>query len=288
MNVEKTRFSRDDMEMQYNLRLLRPDYMTAVVPEWERRSERTRATRNCTLDVRYGDGPDERMDIFPASDPDAPVLVYFHGGYWQRGNRSIYSFLSEAFVDSGITVVLPGYTLCPDTNISGIVGQARQAVARTILDTDLVPGNRRRLVVGGHSAGGQITGMIMATDFSAVDVVLPVAPVRRGLPMSALFDLRPLMPTTLNDALRIDDAEAAAMSPMDHAPVSDAPQLVIIGDAETEEFHRQANNYKALYETAERPIDRFNSAGDDHFDLLNSLADPTSALFTRCRDFILS
>ena len=132
MNVEKTRFSRDDMEMQYNLRLLRPDYMTAVVPEWERRSERTRATRNCTLDVRYGDGPDERMDIFPASDPDAPVLVYFHGGYWQRGNRSIYSFLSEAFVDSGITVVLPGYTLCPDTNISGIVGQARQAMRNIV------------------------------------------------------------------------------------------------------------------------------------------------------------
>lgn len=287
MNMKETRFSRDEMEMQYNLRLLRPDYNSAVVPGWEKRSEQTRATRKCTLDVPYGDGPDDRMDVFPSDDPQGPILIYFHGGYWQRGDRKIYSFLSDAFVDSGITMVLPGYTLCPDTNITGIVRQARAAVVKTILDTEFVPGNRNRLVVGGHSAGGQITGMIMATDFSTVDPALPVAPVWRGMPMSALFDLNPLRATSINEALRIDDAEAVSMSPMLHPPVSDAPQLVLVGGGETEEFHRQSDNYKSLHQSPDRPIDRFNSSDDDHFDLLNSLADPASPLFARCRDFIL-
>ncbi|MEQ9159639.1 MAG: alpha/beta hydrolase [Roseovarius sp.] len=287
MTLKETRFSQDEMEMQYNLRLLRPDYNSAVVPDWEKRSERTRATRRCTLDLAYGDGPDDRMDVFPSDDPRGPILVYFHGGYWQRGDRKFYSFLGDAFVDCGITVVLAGYTLCPATSITGIVGQARAAVAKTILDTDRVPGNRDRLVVGGHSAGGQITGMIMATDFSTVDPALPVAPVGRGMPMSALFDLGPLRDTTINDSLSIDDAEVASMSPMQQPPVGNAPQLVIVGGGETEEFHRQSDNYAALYQSPDRPVDRYNSGDDDHFDLLNSLADPASPLFARCRDFIL-
>ena len=86
------KFSRKQFDEQYNLRAGRPDYEVTVIPNWAKKSERVRQELNCSLDIRYGPGKNQNLDIFHCGDTNAPTLLYFHGGYWQRGNKSIYSF----------------------------------------------------------------------------------------------------------------------------------------------------------------------------------------------------
>jgi arylformamidase len=135
----------------------------------------------------------------------------------------------------------------------------------------------------GHSAGGHITEMMMATDWPAFGADLPADLVKAGIPLSPLSWLEPVRRTqALNAGIRMDAAEAEAQSPMtQHPPVTDAPQMVAVGGAETAEFHRQARMYVEAYATPARPIDLYIVPDVDHFDELDVLADPESPFFRK-------
>jgi len=272
-------FTAEQIEAQYNLRIGRPDYDTAVVPDWLRRSEVARQELACRLDIAYGAGPRQRLDIFPAGRPVAPTLIYFHGGYWQRGDKSMYSFIAVPFVRHGVNVVLAGYDLCPAVSITTISEQAREAVVwiwRNGREAGLSPD---RLSVMGHSAGGHITGMIMGTDWRKRG--LPLGIVKAGIPVSPLNLLEPLRHTSLNKAIGMDEAEARSQSPMNNPPLTDAPQLVVCGERESSEFHRQADMYAQAFATPMRRIERYSVPGCDHFDELNVLSTGDSPFFAK-------
>lgn len=285
-----TRFSPEEFDAQYNLRAGRPDYEVTVIPDWTSDSEAARASLDCTIDIRYGEGEKQKLDVFRCGDATAPVLVYFHGGYWQRGDKSIYSFIATPFVAAGVNVVVVGYDLCPSVTITRISEQAREAMAYIFRNADELKINRDRITVMGHSAGGHITQMMMATDWPAFADDLPGDLIRAGIPVSPLSYLEPVRLTeALNAGIRMDAAEANAESPMtNHPPVTDAAQLVVVGGAETEEFHRQARMYVEKYATASRPIDLYIVPGVDHFDELNVLADPASPFFAKTCDILRS
>jgi arylformamidase len=252
-----TRFSPEEFDAQYNLRAGRPDYEVTVIPDWTHDSEAARTKLDCTIDIRYGDGEKQRLDVFRCGDTSAPVLVYFHGGYWQRGDKSIYSFIATPFVAAGVNVVVVGYDLCPSVTITRISEQAREAMAHIFRNAAELKINRDRITVMGHSAGGHITQMMMAADWPAFADDLPADLIKAGIPVSPLSYLEPVRLTeALNAGIRMDAAEAEAESPMtNHPPVTDAAQLVVVGGAETEEFHRQARMYVEKYRTASRPVD---------------------------------
>jgi len=277
------RFTSDELDAQYNLRAGRPDYEVTVIPDWNKRSEAVRKQMSCTLDVRYGKGEKQKLDIFPCGDATAPTLVYFHGGYWQRGDKSIYSFLAKPYVVAGVNVVVAGYDLCPAVSITRISEEAREAMVYIWRNAAEIGVNRDRLTVMGHSAGGHITQMMMATDWSAIAGDLPRGLVHAGIPVSPLSLLEPVRLTLkLNEGIRMDAVEAEAESPMlNHPPVTNASQLVVVGGAETEEFHRQAQMYFDAFATSERAMELYIVPGVDHFDELNVLADPDSPFFLK-------
>lgn len=274
------KFTAEEIEAQYNLRAGRPDYELTVVPDWIERSARTREKLTCHLDLVYGAGPKQKLDIFPASAA-SPTLVYFHGGYWQRGDKSVYSFLAEPFTRHGVSVVVVGYDLCPSVSITRISAEAREALAwiwRNGADYGI---SVDKLTVMGHSAGGHITGMMMGTDFTKLGADLPLDLVKAGIPISPLNLLEPLRFTSLNDNVQMDAAEAERESPMNHPPVTTAPQLVVCGGKETPEFHRQSDMYVEAFKTAERRIERYTVPDVDHFDELNVLARDDSEFFRK-------
>jgi arylformamidase len=279
--TQNRQYTVAEMEPQYNLRARRPDYDVNVVPDWIQRSAAYRESARCQLDLAYGPGPRERLDFFPAADADSPILAYFHGGYWQRGDKSVYAFLAEPFVKNGVSVALVNYDLCPSVRISQISPQARRAMAWLWRNAKDLGGSPDRLYVMGHSAGGHITGMIMATDWPSIGADLPRDMLKGGIPVSGLFDLEPLRFSSINDGVRMDEAEARAESPMNHPPATDAPQLVVCGGAETEEFHRQSDMYVQAFATARRPMERYTVPDCDHFDELNELARESSAFFQK-------
>ena len=277
------RFTPEEFESQYNLRLGRPDYEQTVIPDWMDRSEKARKSLDCKLDIRYGDGDNQKLDVFSCGDTTAATLVYFHGGYWQRGDKSIYSFLAVPFVAAGVNVIVAGYDLCPSVTITQISEQSREAVACVYRRAEEFGINKERITVMGHSAGGHITQMMMATDWSQYADDLPKNLVFAGIPVSPLSLLEPVRLTVgLNTGIRMDEAEAEAESPMlNHHPVTNAAQMVVVGGAETDEFHRQAQMYHDAFKTAERSMELYIVPDVDHFDELNVLADPASPFFKK-------
>ena len=274
-------FTADEIEAQYNLRARRPDFETAVMPDWIERSKRVRKTLGGKLDLVYGGSERQKIDFFVAGSADAPTLVYFHGGYWQRGEKGLYSFLAPPFIGHGVNVAIVGYDLCPAVSITEISVQARDAVAWLWRHAGDLGFSRDQLTVMGHSAGGHVTGMIMGTDWTALGGDLPADLVKAGIPISPLNDLEPLRFTSINDDVRMDAAEAEAESPMNHPPATDAPQLMVTGGRETAEFQRQADMYVEAFRTPDRSIERYLVPDADHFDELNVLADDQSPFFEK-------
>lgn len=272
-------FTADELEAQYNLRRRRPDYDTAVVPRWAERSTATRSDLTCTTDIPYGSASRQKLDLFRSADAGNPLLIYFHGGYWQRGDKSVYSFLAEPFVRNGTNVIIAGYQLCPDVSITAISDQARKLLLWVWDNAVRLGVSAENLSVMGHSAGGHITGMLMGTHWAGIDPRLPVDFIKCAIPISPLNELEPIRFTSINDGIQMDSVEAASQSPMNNPPLTNAPQLVVCGEKETREFHRQADIYAREFTTPDRFMERYTVPGCDHFDELNQLANDESDLF---------
>ncbi len=269
----------EQLEAQYNLRARRPDF-DAVVARWMERCRAFREASDVALDLSYGAGAREKLDLFRGK-PGGPLLVYIHGGYWQRGDKAMYSFIAEPFMAAGVNVAVLNYDLTPSVRLGQIAPQIRKAIAWLWLHAADLKFDREALSVMGHSAGGHLTAMMMATDWSALDPALPLGLIRAGVPISGIFDLEPLIHTSINAGPQMDLEEARRESPQFMPPVTDAPQLVVDGGAETQEFHRQSDLYCETYRTERRSMERYMVPDADHFDELERLAEPDSAFFRR-------
>lgn len=275
----------EELERGYNVRAPRTDY-DEVVQHWTTRSESFRAGAGGRLDVAYGPAERHRLDIFSAG-AGAPVLVYLHGGYWQRGDKSIYSFVAEPFLRTNVSFVLLNYTLCPQTSVPDITDEVRSALAwlhRNGSRFDLDPD---RINVTGHSAGGHLTAMMLATDWNGCGDDLPGDLVKSGIPISGLYDLEPLRRTSINHAAQIDDAAARDCSPLLGKPRAGAPVLVVVGGTETDAFHAQADEFVRRWAGLGARMEQYVEPGVDHFDVVNRLADPASGLFRKTLDWLV-
>ena len=178
-----------------------------------------------------------------------------------------------------MNVIMAGYQLCPDVSITTISEQARELLIWVWDNAVRLGVSANDLAVMGHSAGGHITGMLMGTDWAGIDPRLPADLIKCAIPISPLNELEPIRFTSINDGVRMDAAEAASQSPMNNPPLTNAPQLVVCGEKETHEFHRQADIYAREFTTPDRLMERYTVPGCDHFDELNQLADNQSFFF---------
>ena len=273
------------LDAQYNARAAIPDH-AAIFARWAADSAAARARGAACLDLRYGDGPNETLDVFPATRPGAPVLVFIHGGYWRALDKSDHSFLAPALVDGGAMVVLPNYALCPAVSISTIALQLTRALAWTCRHAAQHGGDRRRIVVAGHSAGGHLTAMMLACRWREVGADLPADLVKSGLAISGLFDLEPLRRTPfLQCDLKLTPAEARRLSPAGFAVPSRRRLFAVVGGAESAEFQRQNALIRAAWGKRTVPVcDAI--AGAHHLSILDGLADRRGRLHALARELL--
>jgi arylformamidase len=228
--------------------------------------------RGC-LDVAYGDKPRQRLDIFtPANEPDGPVALFIHGGYWQWMDKSFFSHMAGGPNAHGITVAVAGYTLCPEATLAEIIDEMRKAVA-FVAKRFCKP-----VTVCGHSAGGHLTACMLATDWRAFDSSLEPDTVAAGLAISGIFDLLPLVSTTLNKNLGLDVAEARRLSPLLWPPPAGKHMIAYVGAEEPPEYLRQSRSLVAAWKPAGVDISGVEIAGAAHFAAVEPLADPASAM----------
>ncbi|MBS7700768.1 MULTISPECIES: alpha/beta hydrolase fold domain-containing protein [unclassified Chelatococcus] len=217
------------------------------------------------MDVAYGSAPRQRLDLFlPAAKPKG-LMVFVHGGYWMESDQLAWSHLAAGSVDSGWAVAMPAYTLCPHIRISGIVREIGEAIATAAA---LIEGP---IVLSGHSAGGHLVSrMISAT--SPLDNAVRDR-IRNVVSISGLHDLRPLMKTSMNEVLRIDEPEATAESPALLWPMVGARILCWAGGAERQEFLRQNALLANIWGGLGAATTVIVEPDRHHFDIVDGLAD---------------
>ena len=201
-------------EAQYNNRARIPEH-PQIFERWRQASAVARAgSPTARLNLRYGDQPDERLDLFPAARPGAPVLVFIHGGYWRSLSKDDHAFLAPALVAAGATVVIPGYSLCPAVTIEDIALQMVRALDWVWRNVEAHGGNPDRIVVAGHSAGGHLAAMLLCCRWRDRAADLPLNLVHGALSISGLYDLEPLRHVPfLGDDLHLTPASVRRLSP---------------------------------------------------------------------------
>lgn len=273
-----------DLEAEYNNRRRVPEYLE-INKRWHAESERVRKEISCELDLSYGPKERNRYDLFhPAGGAkDAPVTVYIHGGYWQRGDRKEYSFVARELTALGLSVAIPSYSLCPAVTVIDIIDEMRACIQALYAKT------KRRPVVFGLSAGGHLTAAMLATDWSKYAGV-PADLVRAGYAISGIYDLPPLIATSINDALKMTEATAKAASPiLWPAPRQGGFLTAAVGALESQEFIRQALDLAGTWSRSGLAAECVVVSGTNHFTVLDEVARPGSAMSVRiaglARDF---
>jgi len=262
-----------DYELEYNNRARVPEN-PAIIAGWSRDAAAYRETHPPKV-IAYGTGERNRIDLF-SGDGAGPIVVFIHGGYWQALDGSFFSHLAVGLNAHGIDVAVPSYNLCPAVSIADIIDEMRAAM-RELAKLG------RPLVVSGHSAGGHLAACMLATDWRAFDATLPADLVTAAFAISGLFDLRPLVKTSINTALKLDDASAQAVSPLFWKPPSRGTLDAVVGGNESAEYFRQSRSIVDAWSAAGIAT-RFGAIADaNHFTAIAPLADVHSPMTLRLK-----
>lgn len=287
-------FNRDPawLDSEYNNRALVPDH-PAVFERWARDSQAARQPGPALLDLRYGHGPGESLDIFPAQGRGgaaAPVLFFIHGGYWRSLDKADHSFLAPAFQRLGVCVVVVNYALCPAVTIPDITLQMVKALAWTHRHIGVHGGDATRITVAGHSAGGHLAAMMLACRWAEVGADLPATLVRNALSVSGVFDLEPVrLAPFVAPSLRLTPSQVRKASPA-RLP---SPGLregrgrlyAVAGGDESSEFRRQNALIASAWGRETVPVCE-DLPGRNHFTVLDALIEPQHRLHALARELL--
>lgn len=262
-----------DYEAEYNNRRRVPEHVE-INERWALLAAAYRLAGDGRMDRPYGTRERQRYDIFHAADEDAPLLAYIHGGYWQRGDRKDFSFVARELNANGITVAIPSYSLCPAVSVMEIADEIQHCLAALWKQTG------KRPVVVGHSAGGHLTAEMLARDWSGFPGV-PKDLVQRGCAISGVFDLAPLIGTSLNQAVGLTGGTARAASPLFRAPPAKGRRFIAaVGGDESSEFLRQASTIAEGWSRVGVDARAEIIPDTNHFTVVNELIRPGSTLLT--------
>jgi arylformamidase len=227
----------EEIERGYNNRAAVPEHPYFFAQFAARTRDAIEALRPA-LDVRYGPGEKETLDLYVPQEAARGTLLFIHGGYWRGLDKSEHGFVAPVFVDAGYAVAVINYDLCPTVTIATIVDECRRAVAWLVREGP-ARGAPAPLVIGGHSAGGHLAAMMYTADWTAQGFAR--TPFAGGFTLSGVHDLEPLVQFSGNVDFRLDVPEARRQSPVHLRPTTDAPLLVAVGANETSEFVRQTD-----------------------------------------------
>ena len=272
-------YDREALDALYDVRRRVPDWET-YTDRFEQRSGTARERLATRLDVPYGSHERQRLDLFvpAAAAGPVPVLVFFHGGYWRGGDKERYSYPAEAFLPAGAAYISVEYALVPEVGMDALVRQCREAVAWVHAHAPELGLDGERLVVGGHSAGGHIVGMLMAGGWHD-ELGLPRDAIAGGISLSGLHDLEPIRETYLQDALDLDADTAERNSPYRRPPASKAPVVLITGGLEGAEFARQTWVLEAYWRSQGVQVTAAVLPDHHHYSIVEALGDPASEVF---------
>ena len=263
------------LDKLYDNRAAVPEH-PAIFTRWRAQSAATRASLKGDLNLAYGPHEKQTIDLFPAK-ANRGLAVFIHGGYWRALDKDDFSFIAEPLVAAGISVAMINYRLCPEVTVADITEDCRNAIAWLVAKAGKYGIGADRMMLLGHSAGAHLVAMMYATDWPKYEVMPYV--FRGGVALSGLYDLGPLLETTVNQDVKLDAASAKAQSPIHLKSTLTVPLDVVVGAAETSEFVRQSNLLPRWWQRIAPSVEAVADA--NHFTIVDHFADPSTATFKR-------
>lgn len=267
------KYNQQELDLQYNNRFHVPDFED-YLQRWESLSRLAEKKHKVIKDIAYGNNPRECLDVFPSTIPGSKTLVFIHGGYWQRFDKSNFHFIAGAFAKYGITTALINYPLAPDVSIDQIVKSSRKAIDWLSINIEQLNGNPDQIYIAGHSAGAHLAAMMMTKEVEQSNLSF----IKGICAISGLFDLIPIQLSNINEVLQMDKEIAIRNSPVFKEPVEICPLQIAVGGAETNEFLDQSRELNNKWKNKTSSVKLLEIPGLNHFSILDSIVDKESLL----------
>jgi arylformamidase len=265
-------------DREYNARATIPNAQE-IFADWRARAEQARSELPGLKNLTYGSSEEETLDLFWCLKPDRPLFVFIHGGYWRSLHKNDFSWVAEPYLKQGINVAIVNYDLVPRINLSTQVSQVYRSIAWLYDNAEALDFDREKIFVGGHSAGGHLTAMMLCTQWPKLRSDLPVNLVKGGIALSGLFDLDPISKAPfLNVDLKLSAEDVRKLSPVLMPPSHPANLLLSVGALESSEFHRQSDMLEKAWQ-GKILMSRIPAPDRNHLTVCDALADPSHAIF---------
>lgn len=269
----------------FNVSEIIPDFM-AQFEEFRASSHATRQTLRHRLDIRYGDGPRQRLDLFfpPGEAAGVPVHMFVHGGYWRAQVKEDYAVVADGITAAGAIAAIIEYDLLPGIRMPDQVAEIRAAARWLAENAAGFGGDGARLTASGHSAGGHLVTWL--TSRAPHERAAPATPVQSVLSISGIYDLRPITDSYLQPELHLTPEEVARWSPIEAVPAAGTHFQLAIGHDETPPFHQQQQDYAFVLSRHRASVERLTIPGEDHMSVLRQMGRPGSTMWQVLADII--
>ncbi|PWU04479.1 MAG: alpha/beta hydrolase [Bacteroidetes bacterium] len=265
-------YSQAALDSQYNTRLHVPDFATHL-DRWESLSRKTEKEIPVIKDISYGKLPLEGLDIYPSLQPHSKTLIFIHGGYWHKFDKSSFQFIAKAFWPYNITTVLLNYPLAPEVSMDQISASCRNAVQWLYQNISAYNGDPGQLYIAGHSAGAHLAAMMLATEWNYFNLSADV--IKGVCAISGLYNLIPIQHSEINQFLNMDSEAAIRNSPVELLPKTQCPLILVVGSNETDEFLEQSRELYASWKE-NIPIEIAEIEGLNHYSIVETMLDRES------------
>lgn len=208
---------------------------------------------------RYGPAPIETLDIYGQGKK---AFVFVHGGAWKRQSKRENAFAAETIVQVEAAYVALDFALLPSVTLPEMVAQVCRGIewVRRHLSSEIV--------LCGHSSGSHLA----ACALTGMDGV------GNALLVSGIYDLLPVRLSARNQYVRLDEQLEHEYSPIRHAGRIACPVTVAWAEHEAAEFARQSREFSSALKLTGKLTEAMVGKGLNHFEIIETLADPGSAL----------
>ena len=271
-----------ELVRQYSPRIAVPEHPVWKA-HWTLASARARKERRGRMRIPYGPGPRQTLDIFPATVPGSPINVFVHGGFWRFLDSYDHSLVAPAVLDAGGASILINYDLCPTVPLIEVVRQVRSALAWVWKNAEEANGDREKIYVSGHSAGGHLA-MMMCVEDCGLEVGYPNDAIKGATIVSAMLDLEPVLMVPGSEELSVALDEVRSVSPKYVPPAPHIPLIIAVGGRETDEWIRQTEDMLTVLKLRGSVIKYLKPEYDQHYSILLSLGNPMTDLCSAMLD----
>lgn len=275
--AEEANWPRETLDRDYGARAsVTPEVFEAAMRHYRIRSEEMRGHAT-HLDVVYDEASRQTLDIFGTGPEPRPVFVFIHGGYWRMLSKQDSAFMAGSLAKHGVATVAVDYRLAPGASLAEIVREVRAAIAFLWRNGRQFGIDPDRIYVGGSSAGGHLTGAVIAGGWHEA-FGLPEDVIKGAMPMSGLFSLAPIAKSFVQDWIGLDDAAVAELSPAEHLPRKGCPIVLAYAAGEPAGFKRQSTEFHRLWQAAGFRSELIEVEDRNHFDVILDLTSDDSIL----------